>query len=182
MMKIAKGAATFSRSEQATMRRHRPVFDHLARASGLAGTHRAAAQSPAPAGYEHSARPDAVRCCALFARRGRSSPRKRWREPAERYEKLAHRAGFEPTTPRFVVWCSIQLSYRCGWGAQPMHHEVQRQATWPGISLNPPPRLRKLPRKPQASPLSPCEAVLRLHQTLRRKGVCGLDIRHQWAL
>jgi hypothetical protein len=26
---------------------------------------------------------------------------------------LAHRAGFEPTTPRFVVWCSIQLSYRC---------------------------------------------------------------------
>src|SRR5262249_5028601 len=26
---------------------------------------------------------------------------------------MAHRAGFEPTTPRFVVWCSIQLSYRC---------------------------------------------------------------------
>src|SRR5262249_46643670 len=26
---------------------------------------------------------------------------------------VAHRAGFEPTTPRFVVWCSIQLSYRC---------------------------------------------------------------------
>ncbi len=28
--------------------------------------------------------------------------------------KLAHRKGFEPLTPRFVVWCSIQLSYRCG--------------------------------------------------------------------
>jgi hypothetical protein len=27
--------------------------------------------------------------------------------------RVAHRAGFEPTTPRFVVWCSIQLSYRC---------------------------------------------------------------------
>ena len=32
---------------------------------------------------------------------------------AKRLERLAHRAGFEPTTPRFVVWCSIQLSYRC---------------------------------------------------------------------
>ena len=28
-------------------------------------------------------------------------------------EKMAHRAGFEPAAPRFVVWCSIQLSYRC---------------------------------------------------------------------
>ena len=28
-------------------------------------------------------------------------------------KSLAHRAGFEPTTPKFVVWCSIQLSYRC---------------------------------------------------------------------
>ena len=27
--------------------------------------------------------------------------------------KMAHRGGFEPPTPRFVVWCSIQLSYRC---------------------------------------------------------------------
>ena len=27
--------------------------------------------------------------------------------------RLAHRRGFEPLTPRFVVWCSIQLSYRC---------------------------------------------------------------------
>ena len=26
---------------------------------------------------------------------------------------MAHRRGFEPLTPRFVVWCSIQLSYRC---------------------------------------------------------------------
>jgi site-specific DNA recombinase len=26
--------------------------------------------------------------------------------------EMAHRRGFEPLTPRFVVWCSIQLSYR----------------------------------------------------------------------
>ncbi len=25
---------------------------------------------------------------------------------------MARRGGFEPPTPRFVVWCSIQLSYR----------------------------------------------------------------------
>ena len=28
-------------------------------------------------------------------------------------KEVAHRGGFEPPTPRFVVWCSIQLSYRC---------------------------------------------------------------------
>ncbi len=27
---------------------------------------------------------------------------------------MAHPQGFEPRTPRFVVWCSIQLSYGCG--------------------------------------------------------------------
>ncbi len=26
---------------------------------------------------------------------------------------LAHPKGLEPLTPRFVVWCSIQLSYGC---------------------------------------------------------------------
>ncbi len=25
---------------------------------------------------------------------------------------MARRKGFEPLTPRFEVWCSIQLSYR----------------------------------------------------------------------
>ena len=28
-------------------------------------------------------------------------------------EKMAHPKGFEPLAPRFVVWCSIQLSYGC---------------------------------------------------------------------
>ena len=41
----------------------------------------------------------------------------RWPAPSERLwrarQKVAHRGGFEPPTPRFVVWCSIQLSYRC---------------------------------------------------------------------
>ena len=27
-------------------------------------------------------------------------------------KEMARRGGFEPPTPRFVVWCSIQLSYR----------------------------------------------------------------------
>ncbi len=27
---------------------------------------------------------------------------------------MARRKGFEPLTPRFEVWCSIQLSYRRG--------------------------------------------------------------------
>src|SRR6185437_11126320 len=29
-----------------------------------------------------------------------------------RSRKMARRKGFEPLTPRFEVWCSIQLSYR----------------------------------------------------------------------
>jgi hypothetical protein len=33
------------------------------------------------------------------------------REFADEY-KVARRKGFEPLTPRFEVWCSIQLSYR----------------------------------------------------------------------
>ena len=28
-----------------------------------------------------------------------------------RFGKMARPKGFEPLTPRFVVWCSIQLSY-----------------------------------------------------------------------
>jgi hypothetical protein len=27
--------------------------------------------------------------------------------------KVAHSKGFEPLTPKFVAWCSIQLSYEC---------------------------------------------------------------------
>ena len=30
---------------------------------------------------------------------------------AEMYTYLARSEGFEPPTPRFEVWCSIQLSY-----------------------------------------------------------------------
>ena len=29
----------------------------------------------------------------------------------QRWKDLARPEGFEPPTPRFVVWCSIQLSY-----------------------------------------------------------------------
>ena len=31
----------------------------------------------------------------------------------ELVEKMAHPEGFEPPTPRFVVWYSIQLNYGC---------------------------------------------------------------------
>jgi hypothetical protein len=39
-------------------------------------------------------------------------PNVRWRGHDKSLRKLARRRGFEPLTPRFVVWCSIQLSYR----------------------------------------------------------------------
>ncbi len=42
--------------------------------------------------------------------------------------RVAHRAGFEPTTPRFVVWCSIQLSYRCFRAAQTRQRRPGTQA------------------------------------------------------
>ena len=32
---------------------------------------------------------------------------------------MARSGGFEPPTPRFVVWCSIQLSYERARGAAP---------------------------------------------------------------
>ena len=32
--------------------------------------------------------------------------------PGRTLKTMARRGGFEPPTPRFVVWCSIQLSYR----------------------------------------------------------------------
>lgn len=32
---------------------------------------------------------------------------------AQLYMKMAHPKRFELLTPRFVVWCSIQLSYGC---------------------------------------------------------------------
>jgi hypothetical protein len=50
---------------------------------------------------------------------------------------MAHRGRFELPTPRFVVWCSIQLSYRClsavrfGLAAGRMH----------GRETKPPPKL-----------------------------------------
>ena len=38
--------------------------------------------------------------------------------------RMAHPKGFEPLTPRFVVWCSIQLSYGCvpPWAGDAGHH------------------------------------------------------------
>ena len=32
-------------------------------------------------------------------------------EGAQLWMRMARPKGFEPLTPRFVVWCSIQLSY-----------------------------------------------------------------------
>ena len=46
--------------------------------------------------------------------------------------KLARPKGFEPLTPRFVVWCSIQLSYGRAWRAP------HRQAPESWQSLNHP--------------------------------------------
>ena len=40
--------------------------------------------------------------------------RLRWSDFGVFRKLLARRKGFEPLTPRFEVWCSIQLSYRRG--------------------------------------------------------------------
>ena len=40
--------------------------------------------------------------------------------------EMAHRRRFELLTPRFVVWCSIQLSYRCGSTKQRKQLPTQR--------------------------------------------------------
>jgi hypothetical protein len=42
---------------------------------------------------------------------GGVSPHARARKPLIYSRKMARPKGFEPLTPRFVVWCSIQLSY-----------------------------------------------------------------------
>jgi hypothetical protein len=50
--------------------------------------------------------------------------------PGHRAKGMAHRRRFELLTPRFVVWCSIQLSYRCARGAEirqtPLEWQVGR--------------------------------------------------------
>jgi hypothetical protein len=40
------------------------------------------------------------------------------------YINMARPEGFEPPTPRFVVWCSIQLSY----GRVPRQNVLARRA------------------------------------------------------
>jgi hypothetical protein len=63
------------------------------------------------------------------------------RQPPELSElsavMVAHRAGFEPTTPRFVVWCSIQLSYRCCSGPPKLVRpaEIGKHQDWDGTEL-----------------------------------------------
>ena len=63
------------------------------------------------------------------------------RQPPELSElsavMVAHRAGFEPTTPRFVVWCSIQLSYRCCSGPPKLVRpaEIGKHQDWDGTKL-----------------------------------------------
>src|ERR1700761_8118916 len=63
-----------------------------------------------------------IRACS----RGRNvaEPRPYGEEIREEVKEwLARPKGFEPLTPRFVVWCSIQLSYGRVWSAR---------TYWPG--------------------------------------------------
>ena len=56
---------------------------------------------------------------------------------------MAHPEGFEPPTPRFEAWCSIQLSYGCadvlsdtistGSGQDPVHSAEEKSR--PGADL-----------------------------------------------
>ncbi len=48
-----------------------------------------------------------------------------------RWGNLAHPEGLEPPTPKFVVWCSIQLSYGCG-GARCNRIALARQVALAG--------------------------------------------------
>jgi hypothetical protein len=48
----------------------------------------------------------------VFDRRFHGRLHTRFMALHDRSRKLARRKGFEPLTPRFEVWCSIQLSYR----------------------------------------------------------------------
>ena len=60
---------------------------------------------------------------------------------------MARPKGFEPLTPRFVVWCSIQLSYgRKPRGAETRQGRGGRQALSPG---RPMPRCRNRPPRAQ---------------------------------
>src|SRR5581483_1522298 len=60
--------------------------------------------------------------------------------------KMARPKGFEPLTPRFVVWCSIQLSYGRVWRAR---------TYWPALAKA---RTTRHPcRQWCASPPSPCQ-------------------------
>ena len=57
--------------------------------------------------------------------------------------RMAHPEGLEPPTPRFVVWCSIQLSYGCrgpgcspgGRGSQPPKPRRSAPGSAPAASL-----------------------------------------------
>ena len=54
---------------------------------------------------------------------------------------MAHPEGFEPPTPRFEAWCSIQLSYGCadvlsdtistGSGQDPVHSAEEKTGPEP---------------------------------------------------
>src|SRR5690606_34516411 len=61
-----------------------------------------------PVGYEERSLPFVGATC------GRAIKATPYRHIERR---LARPKGFEPLTPRFVVWCSIQLSYGRAWRA-----------------------------------------------------------------
>ena len=73
-----------------------------------------AAAMPIPLTGDHGVRKLLQTCNQARARRPRPKPQKEKADGERRPLVLRHLArpeGFEPPTPKFVAWCSIQLSY-----------------------------------------------------------------------
>src|SRR5580700_8363818 len=80
----------------------------------------------------------------------RRTPRASGERQSADVGRMARPEGFEPPTPRFVVWCSIQLSYgRAGdvleganlWGRPPKGKSKAGESPLPALYLFPPPQV-----------------------------------------